>query len=31
MFNVQGELGPSGLPGPVGLPGVGIQGEKVSV
>lgn len=28
-FVCQGEFGPPGLPGPIGLPGIGIQGEKV--
>lgn len=29
MYYFQGEVGPVGLPGPIGLTGVGIQGEKV--
>ena len=31
VFDVQGEFGPPGFSGPIGLSGVGIQGEKVSV
>lgn len=28
---LKGDFGPPGLPGPSGLPGAGIQGEKASI